>query len=86
MKVKFLQSINSLNLVPETYLAITSFILAALRYYEHIYLDQNAKNIKRVYYFEDPVNTFRILWPNGGCIDGTPLFFKEKIRTNALSH
>lgn len=87
MKVKFLQSINSLVIqCRKPALRSPRFLRSALRYDEHIYSDQNAKNIKRLYYFEDPVNTSGILWPNSGCINGTPLFFKEKIATNVLSH
>ena len=51
MKVKFSQSINSLIIQCRK-----PPLRSALRYYEHIYSDQNAKRIKQFYYFEDPVN------------------------------
>lgn len=57
MKVKFSQSINSLIIqCRKPPLRSPRFLRSALRYYEHIYSDQNAKKIKRFYYFEDPVN------------------------------
>ena len=57
MKVKFLQCINSLIIqCRKPALRSPRFLRSALRYYKHIYSDQNAKKIKRLYYFEDLVN------------------------------